>query len=159
MELYVEDTKARVKVRFSESKAVFDAKATDNSAIGRKLPKSCLMLHCSEIGKLVPVIRPVPYMQLAGRLDIFCVRGRHLPSTQTLGIMSPFLEITIEGRGRKKFRTPSVKEGGETPVWNHLISTELHHDDTSIYFRLMSESTSLLGQDKIIGRSVSNRKT
>ncbi|GAB5367546.1 hypothetical protein AAMO2058_001239700 [Amorphochlora amoebiformis] len=148
-EMFVEESKTKTKIRFTQQRLDFEGKLSHDVPLSRPLPDHLLSFRHCESGFMLPVIKPIPRVGIGGRIEILVVRGRNIPE----GSSSPYLELMIEGKGRSMFRTPACKDGGETPIWNFLIGTDLHHDDSTIHMRIMAEASSVLGSDRSMGVS------
>ena len=57
-----------------------------------------------------------------GKLEITIVRGILYKNTEMFGKMDPFVQLEYN---KIKLKTPTIDEGGETPVWDHTFTLDI----------------------------------
>lgn len=57
-----------------------------------------------------------------GKIDITIVRGILYKNTEMFGKMDPFVQLEYN---KIKQKTPTIDEGGETPVWDHTFTLDI----------------------------------
>jgi Ca2+-dependent lipid-binding protein len=71
-----------------------------------------------------------------GSLRITVIEAKITHDTEWFGKMDPFCNIEYK---QKTLRTPTVKNGGKTPVWNHEVEFQVDDTDDHIWFKVWDE--------------------
>lgn len=57
-----------------------------------------------------------------GKMEVKIIRGILYKNTEMFGKMDPFVQLEYN---KIKQKTPTIDEGGETPVWDHTFTFDI----------------------------------